>query len=210
MRDRIRDMGDASGPQRLLIVVSAPSGTGKTTLCEAVEAILPDLVHSVSFTTRPPRSDERDGEDYHFVDETTFMQMVKKGEFVEWALVHGHLYGTHRLALEKHFAEGKDVILDLDTQGAAQLQRIYPRGIFVFIIPPDLKMLEERLRQRGTDSEEEIQRRLEKAREEIKHYREYAYVIVNDVFEKAVRELSAIIVAERCRSLRMDLSFLKL
>lgn len=195
--------------ERLLVIVSAPSGTGKTSLCKKVAAGLPNLFHSVSFTTRPPRPHEQDGVDYYFVDEARFKQMIERGELIEWALVHGHLYGTSRLLLEKHFAEGKDVILDLDTQGAAQLRRLYPHGVFVFIVPPSFWMLEERLRLRGTDPEEEIRRRLERAREEVKHYHEYQYIIVNDVFERAVEELEAIIVAERCRSVRTDLSFLE-
>lgn len=194
--------------ERLVVVVSAPSGAGKTSLCERAVAELPGLVHAVSFTTRPPRPHERDGRDYYFVDEQTFRRMVDQGEFLEWAKVHGHLYGTARSELEKHLTEGNDVVLDLDTQGAAQLKRIFPQGVFIFIVPPDLKMLEERLRRRETDSEEEIRRRLKKALEEIQHYKEYQYVIVNDVLERAVAEMKAIITAERCRSFRMDLSFL--
>ncbi len=194
--------------ERLVVVVSAPSGAGKTSLCERAVAELPGLVHAVSFTTRPPRPHERDGRDYYFVDEQTFRRMVDQGEFLEWAKVHGHLYGTARSELEKHLAEGNDVILDLDTQGAAQLKRIFPQGVFIFIVPPDLKMLEERLRRRETDSEEEIRRRLKKALDEIRHYKEYQYVIVNDLLERAVAEMKAIITAERCRSFRRDLSFL--
>lgn len=194
--------------ERLVVVVSAPSGAGKTSLCERAVAELPGLVHAVSFTTRPPRPHERDGRDYYFVNEQTFRRMVDQGEFLEWAKVHGHLYGTARSELEKHLAEGNDVILDLDTQGAAQLKRIFPQGVFIFIVPPDLKMLEERLRRRETDSEEEIRRRLKKALDEIRHYKEYQYVIVNDLLERAVAEMKAIITAERCRSFRRDLSFL--
>jgi guanylate kinase len=194
--------------ERLVVVVSAPSGAGKTSLCERVVAELPGLVHAVSFTTRPPRPHERDGRDYYFVDEQTFRRMVDQGEFLEWAKVHGHLYGTARSELEKHLAEGNDVVLDLDTQGAAQLKRIFPQGVFIFIVPPDLKMLEERLRRRETDSEEEIRRRLKKALDEIRHYKEYQYVIVNDILERAAAEMKAIITAERCRSFRRDLSFL--
>lgn len=193
---------------RLLVVVSAPSGAGKTSLCEWVVTQLPGLAHSVSFTTRPPRPDEKDGRDYHFVDEAAFRARVDRGEFAEWAVVHGHLYGTSRALLERTFAAGQDVILDIDTQGAAILRRGHPDGAFIFIVPPSWAMLEERLRRRQSDAEADIQRRLQRAREEVKHYAEYQYVIVNDVFARAAEELKAIILAERRRSTRVDLGFL--
>jgi guanylate kinase len=195
--------------ERLLVVVSAPSGAGKTSLCEWVVTALPNLAHSVSFTTRPPRPEEQDGRDYHFVDEATFRAMAARGEFAEWAVVHGHLYGTSQALLERHFAAGQDVILDIDTQGAAILRRHHPDGIFVFIVPPSWAMLEERLRRRRSDAEADIQRRLERAREEVAHYTEYQYVIVNDVFARAAEELKAIIVAERRRNARVELGFLQ-
>lgn len=201
-------MSRARGPERLLIVVSAPSGAGKTSLCERVAGLLPGLVHSVSHTTRRPRPDEGHGRDYYFVDEAAFRAMVAAGDFAEWASVHGHLYGTSKAALEVPFQNGQDVILDIDTQGAAILRRKYPRGVFVFVIPPTWEQLEARLRQRRTDEEAEIQRRLRKAREEVKHFGKYEYVVLNDEFERAVRDLSAIILAERCKSSRADLSFL--
>lgn len=193
---------------RLVIVVSAPSGAGKTSLCERAAQLVPNLVHSVSYTTRPPRPDEENSRDYHFVDQATFQRMVDAGEFAEWAWVHGNLYGTPERLLEKHLREGKAVILDIDTQGARQLRARYPQGVSVFIVPPNLAMLEARLRQRRTDAEEEIQRRLKKAQEELKHSHEYQYVVINDVLERAAHELAAIIAAERCRSFRVDLSFL--
>ena len=193
---------------RLLVVVSAPSGAGKTSLCEWVVTALPGLAHSVSFTTRPPRPDEKDGRDYHFVDEATFRAMVDRGEFAEWAVVHGHLYGTSRALLERYFAAGLDVILDIDTQGAAILRQGHPDGVFVFILPPSWALLEERLRRRKSDAEADIQRRLQRALEEVKHYAEYQYVIVNDVFARAAEELKAIILAERRRGSRVDLGFL--
>lgn len=194
---------------RMLVVVSAPSGAGKTSLCEWVVAAVPNLAHSVSFTTRPPRSDERDGRDYHFVDEATFQGMVDRGDFAEWAVVHGHLYGTSQALLQRHFAAGRDVILDIDTQGAAILRREHPDAVFVFVVPPSWALLEERLRRRRSDAEADIQRRLQRAREEVKHYAEYQYVIVNDVFARAAEELKAIILAERRRSVRVDLGFLQ-
>jgi guanylate kinase len=199
----------ARGPERLLVVVSAPSGAGKTSLCERVAGLLPNLAHSVSHTTRQPRPDEEHGRDYYFVDEAVFRDMVAQDAFAEWATVHGHLYGTSKAALEAHFQNDQDVILDLDTQGAGILRQKYPRGVFVFVVPPTWEQLEARLRARRTDEEAEIQRRLRKAREEVKHFGEYEYVVVNDEFERAVRDLMAIILAERCKSSRADLSFLQ-
>lgn len=194
--------------QRLMVVVSAPSGAGKTSLCQEAARRLPRLIHSVSYTTRAPRPDEQDGRDYHFVNEPTFRGMIEAGEFAEWAYVHGHLYGTSRPLLEKQFAEGLDVILDIDTHGAAKLGQDYRTGVFVFVVPPTFDLLETRLRQRRTDSEEEIRRRLAMAREELHHYRHYQYIVVNDIFEKAVKQLCCIITAERSRRDRVDLSFL--
>lgn len=191
-------------PRRFVIVVSAPSGAGKTSLCGEAVRRIPDLVHSVSFTTRPARSHEVNGRDYYFVDKATFERMVESGDFAEWASVHGHLYGTSKRLLETRMAEGKDVILDVDVQGAAQLRRQYPEGVFVFILPPSWDMLEERLRARRSDAPEEIERRLKKAREEIKCFNEYEYVIINDVLERVIGDLCAIIVGERCRSFRLD------
>lgn len=202
-------MSKARGPERLLIVVSAPSGAGKTSLCERVASLLPELVHSVSHTTRRPRPDEVHGRDYFFVDEATFRGMAAQDAFAECAQVHGNLYGTSKPVLEQYFQNGLDVILDIDTQGAAILRRKYPRGVFVFVVPPTWEQLEARLRQRRTDDEAEIQRRLRKAREEVKHFGEYEYVILNDEFERSVRDLTAIILAERCKSSRADLSFLQ-
>jgi guanylate kinase len=188
-------------------VVSAPSGAGKTSLCEEAVRQIPDLVHSVSYTTRIPRPHEVEGRDYYFVDEGTFQRMVEAGEFAEWARVHGNLYGTSKGLLEGHLAAGQDVILDIDTQGAAQLKRVYPEGIFVFILPPSWEQLERRLQARQSDPPEEIERRLRKAREEMKSYRDYDYVIINDVLERAAGRLCAIIVAERSRSSRLDSGF---
>ena len=204
--DHLRGRG---GGDRLLVVVSAPSGAGKTSLCEWVVSAVPNLAHSVSYTTRPPRADERDERDYHFVEETMFRAMVDRGEFAEWAMVHGHHYGTSRALLDRHFAAGEDVVLDIDTQGAAILRQRYPGGVFVFVVPPSWSVLEERLRRRRSDSEAEIQQRLQRARDEVGHSAEYQYVIVNDMFARAAEELKAIILAERRRSSRVDLGFLQ-
>ena len=189
-------------PERLLVVVSAPSGAGKTTLCEEAVRRLPRLVHSVSYTTRPPRADERNGRDYRFVDEAAFRRMVAEGAFAEWATVHGHLYGTSRRDLEAHWAGGNDAILDIDTQGAAILREKYRDGVFIFILPPSFAQLEARLRARRTDRPEEITRRLARAREEMAAYPLYEYLVVNDDVERAVTALCAIITAERSKSRR--------
>lgn len=199
---------DPIAARQMLVVVSAPSGAGKTSLCEWAVTAIPDLVHSVSHTTRPPRPHEVNGRDYHFVDEPTFRSMTARGDFAEWAEVHGHLYGTAQAVLEAYFAAGKDVILDIDTQGAAILRASHPAGVFVFIVPPSWEVLGRRLRDRHSDSEEDIQRRLARAREEVRHYAEYQYVIVNDDFARAAEELKAVIVAERRRSTRVDMAFL--
>jgi guanylate kinase len=192
----------------MLVVVSAPSGAGKTSLCRwAVTAVLL-LAHSVSHTTRAPRPHEADGRDYHFVDEAVFRGMAARGEFAEWAEVHGHLYGTAHAELVRHQAGGMDVILDIDTQGAALLRARYPDAVSVFIVPPSWAALEARLRQRESDPEAEIRRRLVQAREEVRHSAEYQYVIVNDVFSRAAEELKAVILAERLRSARVNLGFL--
>jgi guanylate kinase len=205
---RAGKMERVSSP-RMLVVVSAPSGAGKTSLCEWVVTAVPNLAHSVSFTTRPPRPDEKDGRDYHFVDEGKFRAMAERGDFAEWAVVHGHLYGTSQALLERHAAAGQDVVLDIDTQGAAILRGVHPDAVFIFVIPPSWTKLEERLRRRQSDTEADIQRRLQRAREEVKHYAEYQYVIVNDVFTRAAEELKAIILAERRRSVRVDVGFLQ-
>ncbi len=192
----------------MLIVVSAPSGAGKTSLCDWVVRALPCLAHSVSYTTRPPRPDEVPGRDYSFVDEATFRGMAERGEFVEWAVVHGHLYGTAGAVLEQHFRAGRDVILDIDTRGAEILRGSHSDAVFIFVVPPSWAVLEERLRHRNSDAEADIQRRLQRAREEVRHYVEYQYVVVNDDFNRAAEELRAIILAERLRSDRVNLRFL--
>ncbi len=194
----------AAGPKRLLIVVSAPSGAGKTTLCERAAATLPGLVHLVSYTTRRPRPEEQDGRDYDFVSEARFREMIAAGAFAEWAEVHGSLYGTSQALLEACHTRGQDAILDIDTQGATTLRRGYPDGVFVFILAPNPAALERRLRARRTDQGPEIQRRLARARDEIRQYAAYQYVIVNDDIAEAEAELVGIIRAERCRSARLE------
>jgi guanylate kinase len=190
-----------------LFVVSAPSGAGKTTLCHEMRLRMPDLAYSISYTTRAPRPGEIRGTDFHFVSEPDFRARLARGEFAEWAVVHGNLYGTPAAALEAERAAGRDVLLDIDTQGAAQLRRRDPEAVLVFIVAPSLAELEQRLRERRSDADTEIARRLARAREEIRLWREYDYLIVNRDVKEAIEQLAAIIQAERARVSRLSLSF---
>lgn len=186
-----------------LYVISAPSGAGKTSLTHALIARLMgrgvSVAFSVSYTTRQPRPGERDGVDYHFVDTATFEAMVEAGEFLEHARVFDHYYGTGRPATDALLGAGQDVILDIDWQGARQVRESVAGSVSVFILPPSRDELERRLRQRGKDDETVIARRLQEAADEISHYREYDYLVVNDEFEQACAALEAILVARRLR-----------
>jgi len=188
-----------------LFVVSAPSGAGKTTLCREARVRLSDLAYSVSYTTRAPRPGEIDGTDFHFVSEPEFRRLRERGEFAEWATVHGNLYGTRASVLEAALSDGQDILLDIDTHGAAQLRRRYPEAVLVFIVAPSLADLERRLRERRSDAAGEIARRLTRAREEIALWRQYDYLIVNRDLKEAGEQLTAIIVAERSRTSRLTL-----
>jgi guanylate kinase len=189
-----------------LFVVSAPSGAGKTTLCREIRLRLPDLAYSVSVTTRPPRPGEIDGADFRFVGAPEFRAMLARGEFAEWATVHGNLYGTRARALEDALTTGRDVLLDIDTQGAAQLRARYPDAVLIFILAPSVKELEQRLRERRSDVDADIERRLVRAREEIVLWRQYDYLIVNRDVKEAMEQLESIILAERCRVARLGLT----
>jgi guanylate kinase len=180
-----------------LFIVSAPSGAGKTTLCTKVLSFTPNLHFSVSYTTRQPRSGEINDRDYTFISREDFKSMVEKAEFVEWAEVHGELYGTSRDRIETLMDSGKDVILDIDTQGALQIKEHYREGIYIFVLPPSFGILKTRLEKRETDSRNEINKRLRTALSEIKTYAQYDYVIINDIFEDALKELESIIIAQR-------------
>lgn len=182
----------------LIFVVSAPSGAGKTSLCKRVVELYSDIRYSISHTTRAPRGNERDGVDYHFVSEGSFLKMVENNEFVEWAVVHGNRYGTAEASIKKCEDEGIDVILDIDVQGARQIRQRLGRGVYIFVLPPSPEELEKRLRGRGTDGEDVINRRLLNAREEINQISNYDYVIINDLFDDAVERLRSIIIGERC------------
>lgn len=190
-----------------LFVVSAPSGAGKTTLCREVRRVVPDLAYSISVTTRSPRPGETNGVDFDFVSDPEFHALLERGEFAEWATVHGHLYGTRASRLEAALAGGADVLLDIDTQGAAQLRARYPEAVLVFIVAPSMTELEQRLRERRSDAEGDIARRLTRAREEIAMWRRYDYLIVNRDLKEAAEHLVAIVQAERCRTGRLRLRF---
>ncbi len=195
--------------QGILFVVSAPSGTGKTTLCREMTIKLPNLTHSVSYTTRSPRADEVDGREYFFVNETRFREMIERNEFAEWAEVHGNLYGTHNGHLLDIMNRGEDILLDIDSQGAIQMKKRFKDGVFIYILPPSFEVLKSRLTDRGSESTEEIRKRLKKAKEEIWNYREYYYIVVNDDFNKALNDLESIIIAERIKMRRMNLSWIE-
>lgn len=181
----------------LLFVVTAPSGAGKTSLINAVLAEEPRLRLSVSYTTRPPRPAEQNGREYHFVDDATFVRMLERGDFLESAQVHGYRYGTSQAAIAGALEGGYDLMLEIDWQGAQQVRRLLPDCVGIFLLPPSLPELEQRLRSRGQDSEQVIARRMAAARDEISHAPESDYVIINKDFEVAKRDMLAIIRAER-------------
>lgn len=192
----------------LLFVVSAPSGAGKTSLCKAITETMENLTHSISYTTRRAREMEIDGRDYYFIAKDRFEEMAAAGDFAEWAQVHENYYGTSRRVLDEMRAGGVDVILDIDTQGAKQIKSRYAGAVFIFILPPSLPILEERLRNRRSDHDEEIRKRMARAREEIGEYRMYDFVIVNRDFDRALADLKAIISSERCRTAFVDPSWI--
>jgi guanylate kinase len=183
----------------ILFIVSAPSGAGKTSLVKSLLTRDPDLSLSVSCTTRPARAGEEDGVHYHFLDQTRFRQALEEGAFLESAEVFGNLYGTRELDARACLSAGRDLILEIDWQGARQVRERFPAAVGVFVLPPTIAELERRLRGRGTDSDAVIARRMTQARGEMTHYAEYDYLVVNDRFETALDALVAIITAERLR-----------
>lgn len=195
--------------QGLLFVVSAPSGAGKTSLCRAITDSLENLTHSISYATRKPRPGEIDGRDYYFVSKERFQQMVSAGDFAEWAEVHSNLYGTSRRVLDDMISRGVDVILDIDTQGAKQIKTRFEKAVFIFIMPPSMNILEERLRNRKSDHEEEIKKRMRRARDEIMEYGLYDYIVINRDFDRALMELRSIVIAERCRTRITDAAWIE-
>lgn len=182
-----------------LFIVAAPSGAGKTTLVGRLLADDPKMLHSVSYTTRPPRPGEVHGRAYHFIDVKTFLTMRKAGEFAEWAEVHGNFYGTSRQWLEERMQNGHDVLLEIDWQGAQQVKRQFPDAVGIFILPPSMAELERRLRSRGSDSEEVIARRVAGALGEMRHVSEFNFVIINNDLDEALSDLKAAVRSSRLR-----------
>lgn len=187
-----------------IFIISAPSGAGKTTICKKVLGSVRTIKPSVSFTTRKPRAGELNGRDYWFVRETEFRKMIERDEFIEWAEVHGNLYGTSGRMMEKLMDAGSDVLLDIDTQGAAAIRKKIRGGIYVFILPPSLKELKARLLNRAANTKADMKRRLGRAAEEIKAVEMYDYVIVNDILKEAVGDLKAILKSEGLRREKSD------
>lgn len=185
----------------ILFIISAPSGSGKSTLVEQLRSLVSDLDFSISYTTRAPRGSEQQGREYHYTDRSTFERMQRNDEFLESADVYGNLYGTARHSLTDAAAHGHDLLLDIDVQGATQVRRAMPDAVSIFVLPPTPEVLTMRLRSRsraeGSICENDIQRRLAKARHEIENYDDYGYILVNDVLDQAVEELEAIVASER-------------
>lgn len=187
----------------VIFIISAPSGAGKTTLVKKLLKLFPDITLSVSCTTRAPRPGEVAGRDYHFVGEKKFAGLRSRRGFAEWASVHGYFYGTPRAPLERRIARGRDVLLDIDVQGAQKIKRQYPNAVSIFVLPPSRSELEQRLARRGTDRKETIRKRLENSRREIREIVRYDYVVENRELRRAVEGAKAIVNAERLRVSRL-------
>ena len=181
----------------MIIIVSAPSGAGKTSICDALIKSDKNIVYSVSSTTRSPRNGEKNGREYFFVNERTFKSMVKKNMFVEWAKVHDHFYGTSKKVLEQTINKGKDILLDIDVQGAVKIKKQYKDALMIFITTPNLKILKERLIKRNKDSLDVIKTRLENAKKELTYLPKYDYLILNDKLDKSIEQAKSIVCAER-------------
>lgn len=190
------------GSRSKLFVLSGPSGVGRTTIINAVLKDLEDIGFSTSYTTRKRRSGEEEGKDYHFVSESTFKNLIKEGQFLEWALVFDNYYGTHKLEVEKRLDRGQDVILDIDVQGAGQLMGKSAHEIpvvFIFLAPPSISELRRRLKNRGTEAGDQLTRRIQNASQELKHIPKFDYLVINDHLSRAIKSVKSIILAERCK-----------
>ena len=187
-------------PQGLLLVVSGPSGAGKGTICNLMRKALPELAYSVSVTTRQPREGEVDGKDYFFKTVAQVKDMIFRGELLEYAQVYGNYYGTPKPYVQQLLNEGKDVLLEIDIQGALQIKKVFPDGVFIFVVPPSLEELRARIYKRGTDAEDVIEKRLRAATGELEYASEYDYIIVNDDAEKATKRVLTLMEAERYRA----------
>jgi guanylate kinase len=206
LMDALSDESRASSSvaRGMLVVVSSPSGGGKGTLIRRVLKSVPKLGYSVSFTTRPPREGEAHGQQYFFVSPAEFDRMAQAGEFLEWAYVHGNRYATSSAQVERELAEGRDIILEIDVQGAANVRRLVSDVVSVFILPPSFEVLRARLIARGSENPADLALRLSNARGEVERYREFEYVVINDDAERAASQLAAIIYAERARRTRQE------
>ena len=182
-----------------LFVVAAPSGAGKSSLVNALLELDSHLALSISHTTRAPRGQEQDGREYWFVDEPTFRAMAERGEFFEWASVHGHLYGTSRSAVQRRLAQGEDVVLEVDWQGALQIKRLFEHAVLIFILPPSWDELRMRLTRRGEDRPDVIEQRMANARGEVPHARDFDFVIINALFETALFDLKTVVHSQRLK-----------
>mgnify|MGYP000720837987 CR=1 FL=1 len=185
--------------QGLFLVVSAPSGAGKSSICQKMLELCPQLNFSISYTTRLPRPGEKDGKDYYFVSRENFLSRVKRSEFVEWVENFGNLYGTSRKTMEKYLEKGKDLLLDVEPRGAKKIKKVFKKGVFVFILPPSRADLMKRLKRRGHESKEVIKTRLAQAESELREISWYDYVIFNKDLDKAVEQLKSIYIAEKCK-----------
>lgn len=183
----------------IVVVLSGPSGVGKGTVCRYLLQHKPELQLSVSMTTRPPRPGELDGREYYFTTPERFVEMIDRGSFLEWARLHGHFYGTPRAAVESSLSAGRDIVLEIDVQGAKQVREKLPQAVLVFLAPPSRLELERRIAGRGTEEPELIADRLETARREMALYTEYDYLVINDRVEQAAALIDAVITAEKCR-----------
>jgi guanylate kinase len=198
---RAQQMGGARG---MLLIVSSPSGGGKGTLIQRVLKTVPNVGYSVSFTTRAARRGEQDGRDYHFVSKEIFQSMIEADGFLEWAIVHGNLYGTGREQVLRELSQGRDIILEIDVQGAETVRRLAPEAVGVFILPPSFEILRERLTHRGSERKPDLELRLSNASAEVSRYSEFDYVVINDELERAGAQLASIIYAERARRERQE------
>ena len=188
----------------LLLVVSAPSGAGKTSICRDIMKMFPAIVYSVSYTTRPPRPGEVDGRDYRFLSDSDFRAGIARGDFIEWNEVYGYLYGTSGSDIKELLENNKDIILDLDTKGAINLKKLFPEGIYIFISPPSLEELKKRLKKRGSETSKDLKLRLDNALEEMKEAFWYDYIIFNEKLPVAVEQFKSVYLAEKCRRERLE------
>jgi guanylate kinase len=198
------DITNATKPRGTLFVVSSPSGGGKGTIIQRVLDVVPNLSYSVSFTTRAPRHQEMNGREYFFVSRQIFEEMVGRGEFLEWACVHGNFYGTAKRQVAEETTAGTDIVLEVDVQGAESVRELPLDSVSIFILPPSFEVLRERLIARGTDTPQELEIRLRNAPNELRQYSTFDYVIINDEVERAAAQLASIIHAERARCVRQE------